>query len=246
VLDLSIVIPSIRTEGWETLLDDISAACTKYTHEVIFVGPEAHECIKYRDNVKYVKDLGSPNRAQQIGLTLCEGKYVTWLVDDYETGPFHLDEFIDVLECETSTKTVVIGNYNEAGTVAVENFSIKHCYASGSFINPAWVIFNVAFMNRKYIEWLGGFDCAYQVTCLGHTDLAVRAQADGCKVINTGLNIGSLKHMPNITGDHGPVHYAQVEEDQPRFRANTEREVNTRVNMDNWKWSSPIWKRRFK
>jgi hypothetical protein len=243
MVDLSIIIPSIRIEGWKALVEQIGVAAGKYTFEVIFVGPKYNPDVDEFLNVKYVRDFGSPNRCQQIGLLLAEGKYVTWLVDDFETGPNHIDRFLDDL-VDTSDDTVIIGNYNEDGVVAVKDFSIKHCYGGGWKINSEWKIFNVAFMHRSYLEKFGGFDCRYQVTCFGHTDLAARLQKVGCKVINKGLNIGGVKHIPGTSGDHGPVHHAQVSDDQPRFNRLTDEIFSARVKLDNWKEADSIWRYR--
>jgi hypothetical protein len=248
MIDLSIVIPSIRFECWPELLENIAKCCTRHTYEVIFVGPQSHPCINgtsVNQNIKFVRDLGSPNRCQQIGLTLAEGKYVTWLVDDYERGPTQIDEFVDNL-VDTEWNTIVIGNYDEAGVLAVQDFSIKKCYGGGHYVDPEWQIFNVAFMHREFLEHLGGFDCSFDVTCLGHTDLAARAQACGGEIVSPGLHLGAVRHVPDTNGDHGPVHFAQLGHDQPLFNNKTSRPIEPLISMDNWKNSSSVWHRRFK
>lgn len=238
--DLSIIIPSIRTEGWKSLVEQIAVAAGNYTFEVIFVGPKYNPDVDEFLNVKYVRDFGSPNRCQQIGLLLAEGRFVTWLVDDFETGPFDINKFLDLIYNE-GEDTVIIGNYNEAGVVAVSDFSIKHCYGGGWKVNSSWQIFNVAFVRRSYLEKFGGFDCKYQVTCFGHTDLAARLQKIGCKVINNNINIGGVKHIPGTSGDHGPVHHAQVNDDQPLFNRSTDQLFQARVKLDNWKEADSVW-----
>jgi hypothetical protein len=240
MVDLSIIIPSIRVAGWKDLVNQISVAAGDYTFEVIFVGPEYNQDVDQFKNVKYVRDFGSPNRCQQIGLMMAEGKFVTWFVDDYESGPFNIDKFMDSVYNEEE-EAVAIGNYDEAGVLAVHDFSIRHCYGGGSSIKPDWQIFNVAFVRRSYLERFGGFDCRYQVTCLGHTDLAARLQDAGCRVINNNINLGAVKHLPDTSGDHGPVHNAQVFYDQPLFNRLTNGSVNPKVQLDNWKKEAAVW-----
>lgn len=242
--DLSIIIPSIRTDGWKALVEQISVACGRYTFEVIFVGPEYNNDVDEFRNVKYARDFGSPNRCQQIGLLLAEGEYVTWMCDDFEDGPFNIDKFLDCL-IDKDEDVVVIGNYYEADVIAVNNFSVKSCYGGGNGIHPDWQIFNVAFVKRSYLERFGGFDCKYQVTCLGHTDLAVRMQSRGCVIINDNINLGSVKHVPNVEGDHGPIHHAQIGHDQPLFYQSTQGLFPSVVHMSNWKKEEAVWQRRF-
>jgi hypothetical protein len=242
--DLSIIIPSIRTANWQGLVEQIGKACGKYTFEVIFVGPEYNHDLDEFKNVKYVRDFGSPNRCQQIGLVMSEGTYVTWLADDILEGPFDIDKFLDSIVNE-SENTIAVGNYNEGGNIAVGDFSIKHCYNVGSCVSPDWQIFNVAFLRRSFLEKLGGFDCKYQVTCIGHADLAARAQSFGCTIINKNINIGSFGHMPGTSGDHEPIHNTQLNYDQPLFFKSTSDYFDPEVELNNWKKEEAVWKSRY-
>lgn len=241
--ELSIIIPSIRTTNWLDLVNQISVAVGKYSFEVIFVGPEYNHDVDSFRNVKYVRDFGSPNRCQQIGLMMAEGKFVTWLADDIEDGPFNIDKFLDSIVNEPED-TVAVGNYNEGGNLAVQDFSIKHCYGGGWKIQSDWQIFNVAFIRRSYLEKFGGFDCKYQVTCLGHADLAARLQKTGCKIVNKNINIASFGHMPDTSGDHGPVHVTQIFYDQPLFNESTDQIFHAHVKLDNWKKEEAVWSSR--
>jgi hypothetical protein len=241
-MDLSIIIPTIRVDDWQKIINNIELSCKKYSFEIIFVGPYYNDCIEKYKNIKYVRDFGSPNRCQQIGLILSEGKFVTWLVDDYDEGPDNIDNFLDMI-CDTHENTIVVGNYDEAGTIAVENFSILHCYGGGANVDPSWVIFNVAFLHRSFLEKMGGFNCLFHVTCIGHTDLAVRCQHYGAEVINGNMKIGGLVHMPGISGDHAPIHNNQLYRDQPIFTANTNEPIVAQIDIFNWKKSARIWDR---
>ena len=71
--DLSIVVPSIREDKIQRLLDSIPASIKNYSYEVIVVGPykPPEECL-------YIEDLGSPSRAVQRGALLASGKFVKW------------------------------------------------------------------------------------------------------------------------------------------------------------------------
>jgi hypothetical protein len=105
------------------------------------------------------------------------------------------------------------------------------------------VIFNVAFLHRSFLEKIGGFDCRFNVTCIGHTDIAVRCQSHGCKVINGNMKIGGVVWLPDTTGDHGPIHNHQVYRDQPMFTEKTNSPITTVIDISNWKDSPTVWDR---
>ena len=241
-MDLSIIIPTIRTHSWEPILEAIEKSCHPYTWEVIFIGPYYNSCVEKYKNVKYIRDFGSPNRCQQLGLLVAEGKFVTWLVDDYDDGPNNIAKFLDIIY-DTHPETIVVGNYDENGTIAVDNFSIRHCYGGGRYVDSSWVIFNVAFLHRSFLLNIGGFDCDYNVTCIGHTDLAVRCQYHGCEVINANMKIGGVVWLPDTTGDHAPVHNYQLRHDQPLFNRRTDNPIQPLIDISNWQNSAAVWER---
>jgi hypothetical protein len=266
---LSIIIPSIRVEKWANVISSIEKGCKKYDYEIIFVGPYYNSIIESYQNIKYIRDFGSPNRCQQIGLIMAENKYVTWGSDDclYEENVIDqcLDELInkDLLYLTTG--------YMEGGSTAVSNYSVQSCYRSGKHVDPKWVIFNVAFVRRDILDEFN-FDTQFEVTCIGHTDLACRVQK---KYPGRGVlliaNIMQCEHMPGISGDHKPVHDAQtfsdeallfakydkdpeyshektdtwVEDDKEVGKIIHLREIEKVVSWDHWKSSDKIWKRRF-
>ena len=77
--ELSIILPSIRTERLEKLYDSILTS-TSRTFELVIVGPyPLPEKLRDLKNVKYVKDFGSPVRASNIAASLCEGEEAAML-----------------------------------------------------------------------------------------------------------------------------------------------------------------------
>jgi len=55
--ELSVLVPGIRTENWETLYNSIGRS-TKKSWEIIFVGPnEPHSQLLKKSNIKYYKDF---------------------------------------------------------------------------------------------------------------------------------------------------------------------------------------------
>ena len=242
-MDLSIIIPTIRTPNWPFLLDSIEGACTR-SHEIILVGPYYDNCIQNKRHIKYVRDFGSPNRCQQIGMLLAEGDVITWGSDDCMYRPGSIDKCLDTLGEQNA---VLVTNYDEGGACAVDNFSLNHCYAKCESVKDEWVIFNAAFMPRLLFESIGGFDCEFDVTCVGHADLAARCQAAGYKVIVSEINLLDCSHMPGTSGDHAPIHYAQIQKDIPAYSQKFNSSEFPKINIDinNWKNQPSQWRDRF-
>ena len=55
-------------------------------------------------------------------------------------------------------------------------YYMGNCFPKSPYIPHNWWIFNVAILHRNYFEYLGGFDCRFNVTCIPHGDLAARSQ----------------------------------------------------------------------
>lgn len=244
-MDLSIIIPGIRTNNWEELIESIKLSCSLYSYEVIFIGPEYDNVLDDYKNIKFVKDYGSPNRCQQIGMVLAEGDNVTWGSDDCMYEPKSIDKCLHLLEKDCTD--VVITNYNEGGSKAVNNFGLGVCYPSTKHIKDSWMIFNTAFMSRENFNKVGGFDCSFDVTCVGHADFAARCQKFGYNVKLCDIKLLACSHMPGVTGDHAPVHYAQLTKDIPNYRNKYSKDLfpDIVVAVDNWKLQEEIWNRRF-
>lgn len=241
--NLSIVIPSIRTENWPLLLDSIAKSCTRYTYEVIFVGPHVHDCINgtiANRNVKFIRDLGHPNRCQHLGSLIAEGEVIHFGSDDCVYMESMVDQALDLLK----GKDVVTTNYKEGGNPQID-LSILKCYGNNDFsdIKPHWLIFNVAFFQKLFFDWLGGFNTSYATTCWGHTSLAATAHIHFKKMKIAVLDKPVLEcsHMPGLSGDHAPIHLSFYE-DEKLFKK--DRFVEKSIN--DWKKDSgPVWERRY-
>jgi len=250
MMDLSIVVPSIRVENWLELIESIKSSCGDVEFEVIFVGPKYNPVVDSYTNVKYVRDFGSPNRCQQIGLSLAEAEYVTWGSDDCMYTEGSISECLRVLkEAETeSDKPVAITiNYDENDSVAVSDFLLTSCYGNFPHIENNWFIFNAAIMKREELEEIGGFDCSFDVTCLGHSDLAARWQHSGYKVVAHNIKLMKCSWMPGTSGDHAPIHYSQTIKDMPMYGQKYSQGAfpSDRIDFDNWKLQPSVWDRRF-
>ena len=232
------------------MIESIKLSCKEIDFEVIFVGPKYSSVIDGYTNVKYVRDFGSPNRCQQIGLSIAVGEYVTWGSDDcmYTEGTIY--ECLTVLkdsENKSEEPVAVTVNYDENDSVAVSDFLLTSCYGDWPHINSDWLIFNAAIIRREELEKIGGFDCSFDVTCLGHSDLAARWQHLGYKVIPHNVKLMNCSWMPGTSGDHAPIHYSQTIKDMPLYvhKYSQEDFPEDRIDFDNWKLQPPVWDRRF-
>ena len=83
---------------------------------------------------------------------------------------------------------------------------------------------------------------------MAFVDFGARAQIDGIHVTLIGV-IFECTQFPGTSGDHAPIHYAQLDHDQPLY-AKIWRSSSCldriKIDYDNWKQAPEKWTRRFK
>lgn len=255
--DISIIMPGIRPQNWVRAYNSILSS-TNRSFELIIVSPfPLPPELQPLSNVKYVKDFGNPTRASQIGALLIEGKYVfPTMADDAVFIPGAIDANLDELvKMGDSDKNVVVCKYSES-----QGFSEKERYQPDSYyrmvnaypvspliVPPDWWIFNTVFIHRAFFERLGGYDASFETACMGHADLAIRAQKDGAVVKMTEFPILQCDHIPS-GGDHTAIEEATGYADSPKFREKFSKPLDSlviNIPTDNWKNAQSIWSRRF-
>jgi hypothetical protein len=257
--ELSIIIPSIRSERLEKLYESILASTTR-TFEIVIVGPyPLPPSLSKVKNIKYAKDFGSPVRASNIAASLCEGKVYTWAADDCLFFKDSLDIYMnEFYEMGDNKKNVLVGKYyegedgsKERATLQPESyFKICNTPASSPHLPADWWLFNIGFMYSQFFHDLGGWDCSFQGTWSSHADMAIRAQFLGANVKLASIPLFECDHMPGGTGDHMPIILCQHQFDEPLLHKKYRNEnwpLNNKMklSLDNWKESETIWKRRF-
>ena len=245
---ISIVCPGIRNNKWAKVVNSFKE-CVDIQFEFIFIGPyKLPSELENKKNIKYVRDFGHPNRCQQIGATLAKYPIFTLIADDGIFLPafqHSLDLFIELYQ--ENKKSIVSLKYGEGGNYMTTD-SYYYMYNAYPFINNMpkdMYILNGAILSTDYFHKLGGWDCQFETTCMGHADFAMRAYSDKASVVLDQHIVIDCEHMPGTTGDHAPIHYAQIEHDIPLFKniySQTNRPI---VHMDNWKQASACWYRRF-
>jgi hypothetical protein len=248
---LSIVVPGIRCERWLELYQSIAKSLESNNFELILVGPwkPIHSELT-NSGVKFISSYRSPNACQQIGAMYAEGKYIKFEADDCLFTPHALRATVDALE--EGNADAILTKYGEGGEVLDSaRYMYGASYPSSPYIDPTWVIFNSAIYKRKFFESVGGFDCRFDVPCLGHADIGARIWRlgdDNRRLLwYDVMPVCSCTHLPNRTGDHWAIHDSQQQYDEPLFRTkwNQLQAPSSVINFDNWKKTEKVWKRRF-
>jgi hypothetical protein len=257
---LSIIMPAIRPERWERVYDSIGEAYAG-DFELIICSPfPLPEKLQYLKNVKYVKDFGNPVRASNIAGMLCENELVTWTADDAVYLPDSLNKMVydwHWMEGGGNEK-VIVGKYYEGqdgSDKPLQNdtyFKINGGDSTRCLTIPDdYWLFNIALMTTSFFDRIGHWDNRFEGTFCAHTDMAVRAQRNGAKVKMCNVPILDCGHMPGTSGDHAPIHYAQLSHDEPLFRylygGGTIKigDIPRPRVTNHWKDVPRVWERRF-
>tara|TARA_R110000823_G_scaffold313067_1_gene440311 strand:- start:3799 stop:4602 length:804 start_codon:yes stop_codon:yes gene_type:complete len=261
---LSIILPGIRTKNWKEFYNSVLDSFSD-TFELIIISPYSlPNSLKNLDNVSMYNDFGSPSRCQQIGLVKSRGEFITWGADD---GWFHknsLDKAMATwVKNSTSYKDIVTckyfeGSHNQQGVAHLtgetelsrdQYYKINNANGLRSkFIPNDYWILNVGILKTAYAKELGGWDTIFEATAVSHTDFAVRTQRNGSKYFMMKEPIFSCDHMPGTSGDHAPIHWAHIQNDEPRFREiynDPTCQNRIKIDLHNWEKAPEVWNRRF-
>lgn len=254
-LHLSVLVPGIRTKNWQKLYDSVKNSFSG-NWEMIFIGPYAPpQELQQKPNTKWICDWGTPIRCQQIGLIHANGQYITWAADDGEYLPGALDIGWERLrEYKFDKRVLVMGKYYEGNGENSHMAERDYYYLSNhdaslsDHLPGSYLMLNVGIVSTELLREIGGWDCQFEVCPMAYNDLAVRLQNDGVKFLIQNEMMFKCDHMPGTTGDHGPIHYAQLENDQPLFKkiySKPNSIYRKTIDIENWKNSPERWERRW-
>lgn len=260
MIDLTIVIPTIRTGRIPELLQTIEAAACGLNYEVIFVGPNIKD-IKTSDNITLIQDFGCPSRCVQIAALVARGEYITWGSDDGNYNPYCLSECVEILRetnaqdghnknemivrwVEGYNRNINMANYPTGNGLQLGYY---HAHFHDSLRFKAFpedlMVAAVGMLRTDYFISLGGFDCSMWHINMSCIDLSIRLQNDG----------GRLHLSPSVCQvcdfeDHNPVHSIYHTNDYPVFKKlwDNEEGRSTHINYNNWMYSEPVWSLRWK
>lgn len=255
MIKLSVLVPGIRPYNWEKLYNSVKSAFSG-EFEVIFVGPcDLPLELNQYDNVSLYKCMRSPIASQQIALIESKGEFISWAADDGVYLPGSLDIAVNSLENEPYT-TIVTARYLEGndpnGNMSEDWYYDLYNHESMQLpgVPQKCKMLNCGVISRSLLIQLGGWDAySFQVCPLAYTDFAIRAHRFGSKFILQKEVMFSCSHLPGTMGDHSPIHFTQLEKDQPMFSGiySVPSTYLTRQNipLDNWKKSEEVWSPRF-
>jgi len=248
-LDITFLIPGIRTNRWKALYDSLHLACKNYKWELLFISPfELPDELKDKDDVRLIRDRGQVSRCVQIGVPEVKSELFYIGMDDTVYVEDSFDAAIKKYDEYADESTIMQCTYTEGG------YKQENHYWSVAFhdafkldgINQLWKTATQPILHKDYFIELGGFDCRWEYMDKSMHDFMFRVQRDGGEIIYSPETVGVTDWWPDHQGDHGPVHDAEVLHDFPIFNE-VWGEANDRIKIeyDNWKDTPDIWKRRF-
>lgn len=251
--DLSIVVPAIRTTRWEAFYDSILKSCKKYSWQLIFISPfDLPDNLKNKLNIKLIKDTGNVSRCTQRGVLESKGDLIYIGTDDCLMCENALDLAIDQFKKQCSHKDVMGMLYKESGVInGPENWIAgKHDALKIPGIPKHYNMTPQPLMKRDYFIEMGGLDCLnFQYSNCALNDLMFRIQHDGGKIYFSPTCVNVAFAFPNLSGDHRPVHRAEINHDGPNliklYREPDALLKRGKIDFDNWKQTSEIWELRF-
>lgn len=253
--ELSIIVPGIRSDQWDTLWEHCKFACKRFKYEMIFSGPNPLTPNLQKDyNVKYIKSLGTPTRAMHMAMLLAEGRFATWIADDAHLYPDSIDLAIDLLLSKNPQKDLVAMRYTEGPNHSGAEFAPSY-WIAGTHpdlhcpkVNRTWKIPLVPLIAVERYKELGGIDCDLEHLNMNVIDFGFRAQMDGSVVHMSPTQVQNCDFELNRTAESHPVIAAFWENDRPKFWAMYDENSNRpiKIDIENWRNTPPVWSRRFK
>lgn len=248
-MKLSVFMPTIRTHLHEVWYDSLEASCDRHDFEVVMCGPfEPPESVLSKDNVKWVKSFASPTVCAQLAFMKCTGDYLFHTVDDSLFTPHTISN-----ELDNVSEDVIVGmRYREGQAHSGSTLPDMYWYAANAYsrwegVHPSWGICVHFLMSTDLCCDFGGFDCKYDYLNHATHDLLFRIQKQqGISYRISKNEISSASWFEGITGDHAPIHNAQISHDEPIF-ARDWRNPNKRGPIDimNYESYPEVWKTRF-
>tara|TARA_R110000824_G_scaffold33234_2_gene106612 strand:+ start:1768 stop:2556 length:789 start_codon:yes stop_codon:yes gene_type:complete len=249
-MKISIFLPTIRTHLLESWYSSLQLSCSRHDFEVVFCGPfDIPETLSNKSNVKFIKDFGNPTRAAQLAAIEAEGDLIYHTVDDVIFYENILSDEIDRIEDNQITAMRYVEGKDHSGVELPASYwyPLPSDYANWPGVSDKWGI-GIHFLMKKslFLEF-GGFDCRFEYLVHSTHDLLFRIQKNSNTIYRLSKKIASSADwQPETTGDHGPIHYAQLTHDAGLFQSLWFNGNETaRIDLDNWKTAPDVWERRF-
>lgn len=268
-VDLTVICPAIRSEKWLKMYESIEKSFSGSWELILVTEKECPKELLDKSNIKIIYSERSPLHKQQQALEHVEGHYVTVMSDDQLWYPNKLDEAFKLLN--DNYKHMIIMKYTEGpefqmGSIPFQDlkshsnydwmgndryYIIQNhdtCKVKGMLGYETPVI-STALISTKLLLEMGGWDCSYDVQGISNCDMAQRMIHHGCTFTIFGGHREFCSYhgyMESGSGDHGPLHGAIVEDDEPLLQITyaNERPDRIHIDLDNWKRTPLTWKRK--
>jgi hypothetical protein len=246
---ISVFMPSIRTHLLEKWFSSLEESCNRHPFEAVVCGPfDPPEALINKHNFTFIKSFASPSVCAQIAAINCRYQYIYHTTDDVV---FFKDEISNNLSVMSDDKIIGM-RYREGQSYNGYLLDTGYWYASNAYssyegVNSHWGICVHFLMYRSLFNTYGGFDCRYQYLNHAGHDLLFRIQQN--EQIDFELSskeVSSADWMPETTGDHGPIHHAQIDDDQPLFYSDWKSQNSRgRIDINSYLSQPSIWTKRF-
>ena len=272
MVDLSMVIPGFRPHRWVEVYNTSLQSCTRYSFEIIFVGPyPPPDELKDNPQIKYIEDWGTSTRCAQIGILHASSDIFARLDDDAFFFPDGLNHAMDLYKT-VGKKDMVALRYREGENFGGEFFPDKSYLAKTSYhtlefirtlkkkhrpnyhfeqlnIPEHYLIAPLILMDKNYFIELGGFDCVFEHLAWANHDFCYRIQRDGGQIHLSPVEVSNINQICDVTHvERVPIETAVHTHDGPLLKE-MQKDPNIvnriRIDFDNWKQSPEVWARRF-
>lgn len=246
--DVSIVVPSIRTQNWQRFLDSVKESCTLYRAEVIFVGPFKTEVVSDIP-VRHIESYDRVGVCLQKGCLEAEGELVFHTVDDGILLKDSLNLTLFEYYKKANFNDIVNARYMEGQGFSGRTFP-EYYWRAGTypqvygqkFVNPDWRLSLQPIVNRQFFIMTGGLDCRFEYSNHSHVDFSFRTQLIGGKILHSPVDVSSADHSQK---DHGPIQFAQENIDSPVFNDLWNQPRSKFIEYEDYKNYEGRWERRF-
>lgn len=266
---LSIICPAIRTERWPAMYKSIEETFSGTWELILITERKLPKELINKKNIKVIFSERAPMQKQQQGLKHAEGEWITVISDDSLWLPGQLDLAFKEIK-GLNYQTLIVLKYLEGKEFQFPQWYIEQVADDMKFktnydfmrsdkyywsdthessnmpgIPYHSPILSCALISRQLLLEVGGWDATFQSQAMGNVDLSARLMRYGCKYIIFDEICSTCGYMEDATGDHGSIHYAQIEDDQPILNERYKYTVNPIfIELDNWKETPEIWKRK--
>lgn len=244
-MKLSVILPTIRTSLLPAWYKSLAESCNEHEFEVRCSGPyEPPEELISLPNFHWIESKASPTVCAQRCAIEAKGELLLHSVDDAIYYPNVVSEEINAFH-----GGIVGMRYRESENMDADSMpnSYWYCYSTYNlpFINPNWKHIVHFLMRKKLFIEYGGFDCRYDYLNFSTHQLLFLMQNDGIEIKLSKTDITNCSWMEGMTGDHKPIHMAQIYHDQPIFYDTWSKGIPNRPEIDNWKLYPAVWLTRF-